>query len=60
MNYIGGQRMCTMQGSQQNISPVSAIVLPNGQQYSFQYDPTYGTVSKITYPTGGYVRTCGP
>jgi YD repeat-containing protein len=41
---------------QPNINAVSSIVLPNGQQYSFSYDATYGMVSKITYPTGGYVR----
>ena len=34
---------------------VSQIVLPNGQKYSFSYDPTYGMLDKITYPTGGYV-----
>lgn len=49
-------------------SAVRAITLPNGQQYRFQYDSDnpsyydqsstgpYGLVSKITYPTGGYVR----
>lgn len=34
---------------------VTAITLPNGKQYQFTYDPTYGTLSKITYPDGGYV-----
>jgi RHS repeat-associated protein len=34
---------------------VSAITLPNGKQYQFQYDPTYGLLTKITYPTGGWV-----
>jgi len=34
----------------------SQIVLPNGQKYTFSYDPTYGTLSKIVYPSGGYVR----
>jgi RHS repeat-associated protein len=33
---------------------VTAITLPNGQQFQFSYDPTYGLLSKITYPTGGY------
>jgi hypothetical protein len=36
-------------------SEVSIISLPNGQQYQFSYDPTYGTLDKITYPSGGYV-----
>jgi RHS repeat-associated protein len=34
---------------------VTVIALPNGQQYSFSYDSTYGLLNKITYPTGGYV-----
>ncbi len=36
-------------------SGVSAITLPNGKQYTFQYDPTYGTLSQIKYPDGGTV-----
>jgi hypothetical protein len=35
---------------------VTAITLPDQSQYSFQYDPTYGSISKIEFPTGGYVR----
>lgn len=35
---------------------VSSITLPNLTQYSFSYDSTYGTISKIVFPTGGYVR----
>lgn len=35
---------------------ISSIQLPNGQSYQFQYDGTYGFVSKIIYPSGGYVR----
>ncbi|HEV2223872.1 MAG TPA: RHS repeat-associated core domain-containing protein [Candidatus Acidoferrales bacterium] len=35
---------------------VSQIVLPNGRAYTFTYDPTYGMLNKITYPSGGYVR----
>jgi len=34
---------------------VTAISLPNGKHYTFTYDPVYGLLSKITYPTGGYV-----
>jgi RHS repeat-associated protein len=34
---------------------MTAITLPNTQGYQFAYDPTYGELSKITYPTGGYV-----
>ena len=36
---------------------VSQIVLPNStNSFSFAYDPTYGMLTKITYPGGGYVR----
>lgn len=35
---------------------ISSIKLPNGQSYSFSYDPVYGMISKITYPSGAYVR----
>lgn len=34
---------------------VTAITLPNGQKYQFSYDSTYGELSKIIYPWGGYV-----
>ena len=43
-------------GSQPSITAISSIVLPNGEQYTFSYDPAYGLISKLTYPTGGYVR----
>jgi hypothetical protein len=36
-------------------SVVEAIALPNGQQYTFSYDSTYGALNRITYPSGGYV-----
>src|SRR5206468_2242118 len=29
---------------------------PNGKSFSFSYDPTYGLLSKVKYPTGGYIR----
>jgi RHS repeat-associated protein len=35
---------------------VSSITLPNGNSFTFTYDPAYARVNKITYPTGGYVR----
>lgn len=43
----------TAQGS---MPVISSIELPNGQSYSFTYDPTYGRLSKITYPSGAYAR----
>ena len=30
--------------------------MPNGKKYSFTYDSTYGLVSKISFPDGGYAR----
>jgi RHS repeat-associated protein len=33
----------------------SAIILPNGLTYTFQYD-SCGALRKVTYPTGGYTR----
>lgn len=44
---------------EQNVSSyvmgVTSIGYPDGQSYSLQYNSTYGTVSKITFPTGGSV-----
>jgi len=37
------------------VTAISAIQLPNGKKYTFTYDSTFGHLSKITYPTGGYV-----
>jgi len=52
-----GNSNCWM-GSQptNQIQGVSEIDLPNGRKYSFAYDPTYGTVSQIIFPDGGYVQ----
>ena len=35
---------------------ISSIVLPNGKQFTLTYDPTYGMLTKIVYPSGAYVR----
>lgn len=35
---------------------VTSLALPNGESYKFQYDPVYGLVNKITYPTGAWVE----
>jgi hypothetical protein len=32
---------------------VSTLTLPNGKSFSFTYDPVYGLVDTMTYPTGG-------
>ena len=34
---------------------VTSIRLPNATSYIFEYNPTYGTLNKITFPTGGVV-----
>ena len=39
-----------------SILGISSIQLPDTTSYQFDYDPTYGTISKVTFPTGGYVR----
>jgi len=44
-------------GTQTAVLPtVSEIDLPNGQKYSFVYGGTYGRLTKIIFPGGGYVR----
>lgn len=41
-------------GSQSEYA-VTKIAVPNGKYYTLHYDPTYGTLSQITYPNGGYI-----
>jgi RHS repeat-associated protein len=36
-------------------SNISGITLPNGGQYGFKYNDTYGLISEIDYPDGGKV-----
>ena len=61
-SVASGSSSCTLlngltgQTSPYTLPVVSSIVLPNGESYSFTYDSTYGKVSKITFPDGGYVR----
>ncbi len=35
---------------------LSSLTLPNGRSYTFSYDPTYGLLNKIVYPTGAWVQ----
>lgn len=51
-----GPNSCTWSGSQSSIGVIQSIALPNGRQFSFSYDGQYGTVNRITYPSGAYVR----
>jgi RHS repeat-associated protein len=41
-------------------SVISSIQLPNGQQYTFEYEnsnvESYGGLTKVTLPTGGYIQ----
>jgi RHS repeat-associated protein len=41
-------------GSTTTIEP-SSVTIPNGQQYTFGYEGTYGFINHITYPTGATV-----
>jgi len=34
---------------------MTTMTLPNGKQYVFSYDATSGFLSKVTFPSGGYV-----
>jgi YD repeat-containing protein len=43
----------TAQGS---LTVLESLALPDSTSYQFCYDPTYATVDKISFPTGGYVR----
>lgn len=55
-DFSTSQVSCSFQTAQSgSIKAVQSISLPNGQSYTFQYDPTFGLVSKITYPNGGWV-----
>jgi RHS repeat-associated protein len=35
---------------------LSVLTLPNSESYKFYYDPTYGVLNEIVYPTGGWVK----
>jgi len=39
-----------------SVAAVTSVTLPDSTAYQLQYDPTYANISKITFPTGGYVR----
>jgi hypothetical protein len=53
---VGTDTQCTPVGGGSGTSPVvSTITLPNGKQFQFAYDSTYGKVNKVTYPSGSYV-----
>ena len=35
---------------------IQSLELPNGQSYKFYYETTYGLISEIVYPSGGWVK----
>jgi RHS repeat-associated protein len=50
-----GGAKCVFAGTANSVPVIDSIRLPNGQTYQFSYDAIFGQISKITYPTGGYV-----
>ncbi len=38
------------------VQVLQSVTLPNGKQYTFQYDPIWGLLSEVDYPDGGWVR----
>ena len=38
------------------VSVVSDITLPNLLTFSFSYDPVYGLLNQVTYPSGAYIK----
>jgi RHS repeat-associated protein len=60
-NYEAGNNLAqancsgvTQQGGQLNV--YSSINLPKSLSYQFSYHPSYGLVTQITYPSGGWVK----
>jgi RHS repeat-associated protein len=51
-----GPHCGTISGYSNPQSVIQSITLPNGEQYQFDYEATYGFLRKITYPNGAYVR----
>src|SRR5262249_51681377 len=44
------------QNGDYSLNVISTIALPNHLAYTFSYDPAFGVLSKVTLPTGGYIR----
>lgn len=47
---------CTFPTQNGTRTVISSITLPNNKQYTVHYDPTYGLLYEIDYPTGGKVN----
>jgi RHS repeat-associated protein len=52
-NHCGDNSRSSIQSG--NVPVLKTFTLPNGLSYQFGYDPTYGLLNKITYPTGASV-----
>lgn len=46
---------CILQNNK-TLPEISSIQLPNGQSYTFTYDPNFGEITEVTLPTGGYIK----
>ena len=55
--FAGNDKTCPSTFSTHDSSSTgnTVINLPNGQSYTISFDPNYGLVNKITYPTGATV-----
>jgi YD repeat-containing protein len=54
-----GQGLCSTTFpslSEGGSTEINTITLPNNKSYEFSYDPSYGLLTKITYPSGGYIK----
>jgi RHS repeat-associated protein len=54
--YGGAECTFSPDGTTDGQPVISSITLPNGEQYQFTYDTTYGLLKEIIYPTGGSVQ----
>jgi RHS repeat-associated protein len=56
----GFDNLCTFMKTSGGGDTTNAVVVkmqePDGLYYTFSYDPTYGLLNKITYPTGAWVE----
>lgn len=59
LTIVTGASNCNLTGvfgaNHATITVISSITLPNGEEYQFHYDPTYGVIDEIDFPEGGKV-----
>lgn len=57
VDWGDGNKNCNSSGGGSGtLDQITSLTLPNSKDYQFSYEPNWGGVSKIVYPTGGYVR----